>query len=135
MPRGDGTGPAGMGPMTGRAAGYCAGFSVPGYANPSVPRMGMRRGRGRGRGPGRGFGRGFRFSRRPSLGFGRRYPDMMYPPVAAGSDPYYSPYSRVTEDDQLAMMEDELALLREEREAIKERIEELSDEIERMREE
>lgn len=23
-----------MGPMTGRAAGYCAGYSVPGYANP-----------------------------------------------------------------------------------------------------
>jgi len=34
MPRGDGTGPAGMGPMTGRAAGYCAGYPVPGYANP-----------------------------------------------------------------------------------------------------
>jgi len=38
MPRGDGTGPAGMGPMTGRAAGYCAGFGVPGYANPAVGR-------------------------------------------------------------------------------------------------
>lgn len=25
MPRGDGTGPQGMGPMTGRAAGYCIG--------------------------------------------------------------------------------------------------------------
>ena len=36
MPRGDGTGPNGFGPMTGRAAGYCAGYSVPGYAN-SVP--------------------------------------------------------------------------------------------------
>lgn len=34
MPRGDRTGPAGMGPMTGRAAGYCAGYGVPGYANP-----------------------------------------------------------------------------------------------------
>jgi len=31
MPRGDQTGPAGMGPMTGRAAGYCAGYSTPGY--------------------------------------------------------------------------------------------------------
>jgi hypothetical protein len=26
MPLGDGTGPAGMGSMTGRAAGYCAGL-------------------------------------------------------------------------------------------------------------
>jgi len=34
MPGGDGTGPGGMGPMTGRAAGYCAGYSVPGYMNP-----------------------------------------------------------------------------------------------------
>jgi len=35
MPRGNGTGPAGMGPMTGRAAGFCAGFGVPGYMNPA----------------------------------------------------------------------------------------------------
>jgi len=34
MPGGDRTGPAGMGPMTGRAAGYCAGYGVPGYMNP-----------------------------------------------------------------------------------------------------
>ena len=34
MPRGDGTGPGGMGPLTGRAAGYCAGYAMPGYANP-----------------------------------------------------------------------------------------------------
>jgi hypothetical protein len=33
MPRGDRTGPAGMGPMTGRAAGYCSGYSTPGYMN------------------------------------------------------------------------------------------------------
>jgi len=33
MPRGDRTGPQGMGAMTGRGAGYCAGFNVPGYAN------------------------------------------------------------------------------------------------------
>jgi hypothetical protein len=74
MPGGDRTGPAGLGPMTGRGAGYCAGFDVPGYANP-VPRRytGVARGaydlpttayprryplsRPRG-GRGRGFGRG-----------------------------------------------------------------------------
>ncbi|MBC8461292.1 MAG: DUF5320 domain-containing protein, partial [Deltaproteobacteria bacterium] len=39
MPGGDGTGPAGLGPMTGRAAGYCAGFPAPGFAN-AVPRGG-----------------------------------------------------------------------------------------------
>ena len=36
MPFGDGTGPAGLGPMTGRAAGFCAGYPVPGYMNPAV---------------------------------------------------------------------------------------------------
>ncbi len=49
MPGGNGTGPAGMGPMTGRGAGYCAGYSIPGYANAVA---------GRGFGGGRGFGRG-----------------------------------------------------------------------------
>lgn len=36
MPRGDRTGPAGFGPMTGRTARYCAGHGDPGYANPAV---------------------------------------------------------------------------------------------------
>ena len=56
MPRGDGTGPMGMGPMTGRAAGYCAGYPVPGFMNPT-PGGGFG-GMGRGWGRGRGFGRG-----------------------------------------------------------------------------
>jgi hypothetical protein len=33
MPFGDGTGPRGLGPMTGRQTGFCAGYTVPGYAN------------------------------------------------------------------------------------------------------
>jgi len=63
MPRGDRTGPMGAGPMTGRGAGYCAGYSAPGYVNPIPPRSGGfgygHGGWGRGRGWGRGFGRGF----------------------------------------------------------------------------
>ena len=54
MPWGDGTGPLGLGPMTGRGAGYCAGYGVPGYMNPYVgvaPRWGLRFG-----GWGRGWG-------------------------------------------------------------------------------
>jgi len=67
MPRGDRTGPLGMGPMTGRAAGYCAGNTVPGYMNPYGGRgMGFRRGFFRGGG---GFGRrrGFRFFGYPGV--------------------------------------------------------------------
>ncbi|MQL50892.1 hypothetical protein GFC01_01090 [Desulfofundulus thermobenzoicus] len=57
--RGDGTGPWGMGPLTGRGMGYCAGFNMPGYANPGGwwrPRWGGARGMGRrGRFGGRGW--------------------------------------------------------------------------------
>ncbi len=50
MPRGDRTGPAGRGPMTGRQMGYGVGYNTPGYMN-----QGFRRGRF--------FGRGFGFRR------------------------------------------------------------------------
>lgn len=46
MPRGDGTGPMGMGPMSGRAAGYCAGYTVPGYFDPMNRGVGFGRARG-----------------------------------------------------------------------------------------
>lgn len=54
MPRGDGMGPMGMGPMTGRGGGYCAGFGRPGFMN--SPGWGMPYGRFAG---GRGMGRRF----------------------------------------------------------------------------
>ena len=57
MPRGNGTGPAGLGPMTGRGAGFCAGYAVPGYVNPVGGRGYSGCGRGFG---GRGGGRGWR---------------------------------------------------------------------------
>ncbi|NLI70166.1 MAG: DUF5320 domain-containing protein [Firmicutes bacterium] len=34
MPGGDGTGPRGFGPRTGRGAGFCSGYAWPGYAAP-----------------------------------------------------------------------------------------------------
>ena len=48
MPRGDMTGPVGLGPMTGRGAGYCAGYNTPGYMNPYFGRGYFGGGRGRG---------------------------------------------------------------------------------------
>ncbi len=59
MPGGDRTGPMGLGPRTGRAAGWCSGFPGPGYMNPT-PGWGGGYGRGRGFGFRRGWGRGFR---------------------------------------------------------------------------
>jgi len=55
MPRGDNTGPAGMGPMTGRAKGFCSGFNAPGFMNQG-PWQGGFRNRGNGWGN-RGCGR------------------------------------------------------------------------------
>ncbi len=60
MPAGDGTGPMGMGPMTGRGVGYCAGYAEPGFANP-IPGMGRGMGFRWGRGGGRGRGWRHRF--------------------------------------------------------------------------
>lgn len=54
MPRGDRTGPLGMGPKTGRAAGFCAGNDRPGFMNPAGGGMGFGRGAGGGGGRGRG---------------------------------------------------------------------------------
>ena len=50
MPGGDGTGPNGMGPRTGRGMGFCNGYNSEGYANPSFQRRGFGRRMGRGRG-------------------------------------------------------------------------------------
>lgn len=57
MPGGNGTGPLGMGPRTGRGAGYCTGNSAPGYMN-AIGRCFGGWGRG-GQGGGRGRGWGF----------------------------------------------------------------------------
>jgi hypothetical protein len=49
MPKGDRTGPMGTGTRSGRAAGFCAGYNMPGYANPiNAGGAGMRAGRRRG---------------------------------------------------------------------------------------
>jgi len=68
MPFGDGTGPRGLGPMTGRAAGYCAGYGVPGFMNP-VPGGGL-------------WGRG------AMVPAGAPAPYPYYPPVNYGTVPY-----------------------------------------------
>lgn len=61
MPRRNGNGPDGMGPMTGRGYGLCAGDDMPGFDNGTRGRGGGFGYRGGGRGRGRGLGRGNRF--------------------------------------------------------------------------
>jgi len=98
MPWGDGTGPLGQGPMTGRRMGYCAGYGVPGYMNPGF-------------GFGRGFGRGFRF---------RRFRRVI--PVQSEQIQYPQP---LTKEEQIKILEEEKKAIQEELKAIEERIKEL----------
>lgn len=64
MPRGDRTGPTGMGPMTGRGMGYCTGCDQPGFASSGSRKMGRRGFRrfSTFMGFGRGLGRGYYFN-------------------------------------------------------------------------
>ena len=119
MPGGDGTGPMGMGPMTGRAAGYCAGYAVPGFMNPPGAGRGFGgRGMGWGRGFGRGRGRGWRAM---AWGYPAAYaPYETYPPYAASV--YTPPLSPQSELEALRSQSDYFSSALEE---IRKRIEEL----------
>ncbi|MGC9320600.1 MAG: DUF5320 domain-containing protein [Armatimonadota bacterium] len=133
MPAGDGTGPMGMGPMTGRAAGYCAGYEAPGYANPG-PRMGMGWGRGWGGGwgGGGGWGRGRGWRRgyyATGMPFWARHGYGYAPPAAYGPPTGYAPYGAApTKEDEIAALRTQAEWLRDSLEAITSRIEELEQE-------
>jgi len=131
MPRGDGTGPMGYGPMTGRGLGYCAGYPAPGYVHPGVGGYGFGRGfgYGRGRGWGRGMGRGYR--RGYGYGYGYGYgPAPVYPayhayppyPVAAPAVPAVSGYPEIDEEEALA---EEAAYLEKSLDAVRRRLKEI----------
>jgi len=120
MPGGDRTGPAGMGPMTGRAAGYCAGYDRPGYAN-SVPGYGY--GRGYGRGWGRGYGRGMGWGRGYGRGYGRWAAGYGYP--AYPGTAYPAPQS-ITKDQEAQYLKQEAEQMKAAMEEIQRRLDELS---------
>ncbi|HPZ54530.1 MAG TPA: DUF5320 domain-containing protein [Bacillota bacterium] len=120
MPRGDGTGPAGFGPLTGRGAGYCAGYPVPGYANP-YPRGGRGFAQGWKRGLGRGWGRGF--------GRGMAWRWGFAPP--AHWAPYYGPSPGQAGDPRLSP-EAEIRALKEESKILKEELAEIEDRLKEL---
>jgi len=103
MPRGDRTGPAGAGPMTGRRLGFCVGNEQPGTFY------------GRGYGYGRGSGMGFRHS---FMGrFNRGYAWGSTPaPVYETDERNEKKYlEREIEDlkDHLSFLEDKLSKIKE----------------------
>ena len=117
MPWGDGTGPMGYGPMTGRGAGYCAGYGAPGSMNPA----GGRRFGGRGRGlmgRGGGFGRRNRFYATGQPGWAR-----------GGWNPAPGmPAAYPNREQELELLEQQARYFNEALEDIKQRIEDLSTE-------
>ena len=124
MPRGDRTGPTRAGSKTGRAAGYCAGFGMPGYANPTAGR-----GFGMGYGPGRGSGgRGGGFGGRGFGGGGRGWRHWFHATglpgwLRFGSDAASDP-AQETEMEKQAL-KDQAAMLQAEMDHIKKRLDEI----------
>lgn len=107
MPGGDGRGPLGNGPMTGRGMGYCVSDSV-GAGRGMRPRrgMGMRAGMGRGMRAGMGIRRGW----------GMNYANA---PIQNGY---------VSEQEELAFLENDARDIKSELTRIEERIHELKKE-------
>lgn len=105
MPFGDRTGPMGLGPMTGRAAGLCAGNPVPGYMNPVG---------------GRGFWSGGRPWRSPFYAAGSPY--LPY----GGVSPYGLPFaSGITNKREADMLKGQVEYLQNTLEQINKRLVEL----------
>lgn len=100
MPRGDRTGPTGAGMMTGRRAGYCAGFGNPGYMNSTVP------------------GRGFGFA-----GGGRGWCNMFYATGVPGWQRFG--YPSVSPQDETESLKTQAGWLKDQLDAINKRIEDL----------
>jgi len=113
MPGGDRTGPAGMGPMTGRAAGYCAGYSMPGYMNP-------RYGRGFW---GRGFGGGGRGWRNRFYATG--LPGWMRFGAYGAPSMYGAPYPKPDPEWEKQFLAEQAEGLQSELDSIKKRLSEL----------
>ena len=127
MPRGDGTGPAGMGPMTGRAAGYCAGYPAAGYMNSIGGRGFGAFGRGRGGG---GWGRRNWFYATGLTGWQRAGMGMgAYGALPAGpgqAAPYPPPFApAATAQQELDALKGQAEYFEDALEGIKKRIEEL----------
>ncbi len=117
MPGGDRTGPNGLGPMTGRSAGFCTRNTVPGYANHV---------------PGYGFGGGGRGRRNRYCASGltglQRGAKFGYP--ASGTDAEHAPFgtsfhATMTKEQEASMLKGQASYLENSLSEIKKRIEKL----------
>lgn len=105
MPRLDGTGPRGQGPMTGRGLGFCAGFNRPGAAQAE---------------PRRGFGRG--------PGFGARFAS------APARTPVRVPAQNITEEQKKNLLNQEKQAVEKELEALENELKNIKERMNKMKE-
>ena len=111
MPGFDGTGPMGMGPMTGGARGFCNPYGRP------FARRGFRQGFGGGPGRGRGYRHMYWATGQPGW--------MRFGPAAPSAYPLTPAYTREQEAD---FLKDQAAALKEELDAIDSRLRDLESE-------
>ena len=111
MPAGDGTGPLGMGPMSGRGMGFCGEYATPGGEYPGPGRRFFGRG---GRGGGGGYGRRHQYY---ATGLPRW--------ARGGVFPAYAPPSH---EQEIEMLKGEAERLKEQFDAINRRMDQLSQE-------
>lgn len=116
MPRGDRTGPMGMGPRTGRGYGYCAGYGEPGFMHP---------------GPGFGYGRGMAWRRGRGGGFGWGRGGGWRHPWGFGPGPYDTwewapPAPEASAEHELAALKAQAGWLQEQLDVIQARMDELN---------
>jgi len=113
MPGGDRTGPRGMGPLSGRAAGRCAGFDIPEFFNRAV---------------GRGFGPGYGRPHGMSWGRGRGWRHMYWATGLPGrlrSGRYFDREEKIDPDFEKQSLKDQESILQSELDTIKKRLGEL----------
>jgi hypothetical protein len=112
MPNGDRRGPEGMGPMTGRGAGFCNGANAPGFRN-----NGIAGGYGQGMGAGRGFGREFHgVPLGAGYGRGRGFGRGIQSPYISQNNPSYS------KESEKEYIENEVSFLKEQLNALEGRL-------------
>jgi len=116
MPFGDRTGPQGLGSMTGRGMGYCAGYNMPGYANPGIRRPFSYQRFGSGFGRGRGFRNWYYATGLP--GWARINQGL----PAWGGRGYYPSQRPPSNKKQIKILEREATNLKEELKVIEEEI-------------
>ena len=117
MPAGNRTGPSGFGPKTGRAVGFCAGYSTPGYANPI---RGQFFGHFRGRGGGRGWRNQYYATGMPRWASGQYHPDMNGYGYTRPT-----PVPEMNKEAEMKLLKEQAEFMQNEMSAIQDRIKEL----------